>query len=109
MKVIRRSALVLLFLVTCVSLSSGIYHQRGLAPGRPAMDLIPPLATQSPRLRFHLGEVHNNQPKISPILPAMPFPPSSWYVAQWQQPSVVVPTFGGRVDHLPDDSRLGKA
>ncbi len=67
-------------------------------------DVIPPLSQQSPRLRFHLGQVANNQPLISPILPDLPFPPSPWYVAQWQQTSYIQPD----VKILSNETSRGK-
>jgi hypothetical protein len=35
-------------------------------------------------MRFHKGEIANNQPKIDPALPAIEGAPSSWTVSQWQ-------------------------
>ena len=49
-----------------------------------ARDLVPPLATASPCVRFHRGLVVDNQPRIEPALPSIPGGVSPWYVAQWQ-------------------------
>lgn len=69
--------------------------------------LVLKLAEQSPRLKFHLGEVEDGAPKISPNLPEMPFAPSTWYVAQWQQPDYIVPSSLIRDDTSLRDPRLG--
>jgi hypothetical protein len=73
------------------------------------VDLIPPLESASPRLRFHLGEVQQNQPSISPVLPDMPFPPSPYYIAQWHQKGYIRPDMLQQSDKATYDARLGIA
>ena len=46
-------------------------------------NLVSPLAASSPQLRFHEGEIDNNQPLIDTVLPEVPGPVSSWTVTQW--------------------------
>src|SRR5690242_8853277 len=103
------ASVLLLPLAWALSLS-GTYQQTvSLAATQYTNDVIPPLASQSPRLHFHLGGVQDYKPAISPTLPAMPFPPSPWYVAQWQQTSLLHPSSMEKVDDLPEDTQLGKA
>jgi hypothetical protein len=88
------------------------YAAADAAETKTPTDVIPPLATQSPRLRFHLGEIVGNQPLISPILPNMPDLPSPWYVCQWGQRSYVQPTLIADTDHTGDvwrdDPKFGR-
>ncbi len=49
--------------------------------------VFPDPGLHDPRFHFHLGQVAHHHPVISPILPAMPFPPSDWQVGQWSQSS----------------------
>ena len=46
-------------------------------------DLVSPLASSSPELRFHEGLIANNQPLIDGTLPNGSGPPSAWTLAQW--------------------------
>jgi hypothetical protein len=53
---------------------------------------FPGIGNEFERIRFHTGQVENNQPQISPVLPNIPGPPSHWYLVQWAQPQVISPT-----------------
>jgi len=76
----------------------------------PAQNLLPPLASASPRLRFNLGQVANNQPAISPILPNIPeFPASAYYITQWQQRTYIEPNRMHVNDPAAFDVSLGIA
>ena len=73
-------------------------------------DVVPPLALSGPRLHFHLGGVEANRPALSPILPDMAaYPASPWYLAQWQQSTVVRPDRMSRDDPVTRDPGLGVA
>ncbi len=74
-----------------------------------ATDLVQPLDQASPRLRFHLGEVANNQPLISSTLPDIPGSPSPYYIAQWQQSHYIRPDILLRDDLATFDPKLGVA
>jgi hypothetical protein len=74
-----------------------------------AQDLVPPLATASPRLRFHLGQVADNQSVISPILPNIPGDPSPYFIQQWVQSSYIQPTLLLRNHKVTYDAIMGKA
>ncbi len=69
-----------------------------------------PLAAAGPRLHFHLGDVAANRPALSPILPDMgAYPASPWYLAQWQQSTVLRPDRMSRDDPATRDPELGVA
>jgi hypothetical protein len=70
-------------------------------------DLLPELSRQTPRLRFHFGQAVGNTPAISGLLPDLPFTPSPWYVAQWQQTSYVRPAPIAFNDNALRDPYLG--
>ena len=55
------------------------------AVGQPTLgtNLVMPLATSSPELRFHEGLIANNQPLIDTALPNVPGPVSGWELTQW--------------------------
>ena len=78
--------------VTSLSLYSFLNYFLIKSPDQQDVDLVVPLQHAPPRLRFHIGEVgRDGQPLLLPALPVIPGPASSWYVAQWQQDSFLMP------------------
>ncbi|HWX31920.1 MAG TPA: hypothetical protein VNZ53_31360 [Steroidobacteraceae bacterium] len=70
---------------------------------------FPGLEGNVERIRFHTGQVVNNQPEISPILPEIPGPPSHWSLLQWSQQQVILPTSLKTNDPTTRDLRFGVA
>src|SRR5580658_3927215 len=61
------------------------------------------------RIRFHTGQVVNNQPQISPILPAIPGSSSRWTLLQWSQPQIILPDSLKTDDPTTRDALFGVA
>jgi hypothetical protein len=70
---------------------------------------FPGIGGEVERIRFHTGQVGNNQPQISPILPEIPGRPSHWSLVQWGQSKVILPTSLKTDDPTTRDARLGVA
>jgi hypothetical protein len=70
---------------------------------------FPGIGREVERIRFHTGQVENNQPQISPILPQIPGPPSHWSLVQWAQPQVILPTSQKTDDPTTRDASFGLA
>lgn len=69
--------------------------------------VFPSLGIEGARLRFHLGEVRDNAPAISPTLPEIPGSVSAWYIAQWRKRELLKPERMVRHDAAGVDPGLG--
>jgi hypothetical protein len=94
----------------CSAAGLAILPMIGLPAGaQEAANAFPGIEGKIERIRFHTGQVVNNQPEISPILPEIPGPPSHWSLLQWAQPQVISPTSLKTNDPTTRDARLGVA
>ena len=85
-------------------------HLIGLCAGaQETTNAFPGIGSEIERIRFHTGQVVDNQPQISPILPAIPGSPSHWSLLQWAQPQVILPTSLKTDDPTTRDARFGVA
>ena len=86
---IRIRELIILSVLLAFTCSGG---RSGMASEMADTDLIVPLQSAPPRLRFHAGGIGPDaKPSLLSTLPGIPGPVSSWYVAQWQQASYLLP------------------
>lgn len=99
----------LLLINSLIFLGSPAMSQNAVSGLAAPTDILPPLGPAVPRLRFHDGAVKNNQPKISPVLPEIPGPPSPWFVAQWGQHEFLKGDAMTQNDPTTRDPELGPA
>lgn len=92
-----------------IALSFAVVFTLSNLRGDDVVGAFPDPGLKDPRLRFHLGQVVNNQPEISTIYPDMPFPVSDWVVTQWSQSSYMQGDLMSKDDPRSRDSRLGLA